>query len=479
MSATELLNARFQERHANVIVAVGSALGLVGLASHHPGAVVISAALTAIWLLRSYAHVGLGLVLVVPEPSTGRSQVGMMPVWNRFGDAIYARTVLSVPILTFAFLALLVVGFCVPTGRRFVVVLTRDTVVLLASACALAALCVSLVEQPEAGLRAVSRGLAAASPWILFVCAYSLTRFASQRQAAQRQLLGALAFGLSVRAVSGALVLVLTGGVQLDDQAHVALLDIAAPLVGAAVCLGVLVAGLNNRLASLPLLLLGAVAVMIAFRRSIFVEILAGAILAPYWLRRRDVSRRVIVLGTAVTAAILLLPASVNGGAAARFVDIGSSLVNPRPETSATLHVNDIKIGLDLALSHPWSGLGINSGQPREFVNFGANFLYVHNDFLQTWLRLGLVVVFFHLLLLLLLAARGLATLRSTSNWVNAGAAMTVVLCFIPLMTAPFFVTTQAFPLLLGVAAALGAAVPADPTRVTTTSGSGSGAQLE
>jgi O-antigen ligase len=119
--------------------------------------------------------------------------------------------------------------------------------------------------------------------------------------------------------------------------------------------------------------------------------------------------------------------------------------------TSADLHYSDIAIGLRLALQHPVLGVGPESAQPAELANFGAEGLYIHNEFLQQWLRYGILGIFVIYLLMVFIVSIGLVGVSYRQSFSMVKISSLVLLSLpIALFTAPFLSTEQRIPLIVG-----------------------------
>jgi O-antigen ligase len=124
--------------------------------------------------------------------------------------------------------------------------------------------------------------------------------------------------------------------------------------------------------------------------------------------------------------------------------------------TSASVHYSDVAIGLRLALQHPVLGLGPESAQPVDLAKdvadlSGEGGLYVHNEFLQQWLRFGILGLFVMSLLVIFIISIGLVgvSYRGSPSMVKVSS---LVLLSLPvaLFTAPFLSTEQRIPLIAG-----------------------------
>ena len=83
--------------------------------------------------------------------------------------------------------------------------------------------------------------------------------------------------------------------------------------------------------------------------------------------------------------------------------------------------------------------------------------LYVHNDFLQIWLLLGLPGLVMFVMLFAALCWRGVRTLTRGGpvSALDAACAAFAIVCVVPMMTAPFVSTAARWPVLIGVVAAV------------------------
>ena len=335
-----------------------------------------------------------------------------------------------------------------------------DTAIaVLVGLCALSATMSLLQEDSAISARTLIQmsinAFTAALPWITVLLAY-LVCVHELRQPDFARRLGKLAVGaLLVKAVIGLGVLLTHGGATVDAQSHVIFYDAALPALAASGLLGYLLAP-SSRQARVWCVLASSSIVLFSFRRAIWLALVGGFLLLPIARKRTYIGARVlgvIALGTVVVA---LLPAGVRSTAFGRVGSAISVVSSGRGEASAQAHADDVKVGLEAAKDNPFGGVGVRAPQLKKLAAEGASALYVHNDFLQTWLRFGLAGVLGLVLLLAVAGQRAWQLLSSEPlDALQASAAAFCLIIALPLMTAPFITTTRRWPILLGIAMAI------------------------
>jgi hypothetical protein len=142
-----------------------------------------------------------------------------------------------------------------------------------------------------------------------------------------------------------------------------------------------------------------------------------------------------------------------SGGAVQEPVVMGEDVV----ANSAKGHLRDIRVGWQYVQQHPWTGLGPQAHQPPGLsVATTSSRIYVHNEWLLTWLRFGPLGALLVTGLLTVIAGLALKTLRRPGeDVVGLTAAFLGLIAPLAMLTAPFLTTTSRWPLALGIGAGL------------------------
>lgn len=170
--------------------------------------------------------------------------------------------------------------------------------------------------------------------------------------------------------------------------------------------------------------------------------------------RTRNIVRAVGAVGIGIAGVAFAAP-SLASATTARFSKVVEAVTGKAADVSTQGHVDDIRFGIEYAQQAPFFGYGHGDANLPELVKGGES-LYVHNEVVQAWLRYGWVGLAAATIGLLGLVWLGLQTLRRADrdNTQTLGAVV-LVMAPISAMTAPFFQTTQQWPIMIGVACAL------------------------
>lgn len=448
-------------------LAAGAFIGLtVGVAAVQQQALVMLAlAAATIALLGSRPILVVAAVLLFEENFPGSPYFEQSPSVLTAGWNLYDRRTAGFS-PAFALLVVAGAGLLVrlaisrrrgrPTRQRQL----DGAIVVLIGLTALSA-AVSLLQEssaisPRTAPHLLINAILAGLPWLSVLLSYFIGTNELRAAAASRRLTRLTAGTLIGKGVIGLVVLVLFGGATVDAQQHVIFYDAALPAVAAACLLGYLLAPSSSR-ARLWCIAMSASVVVLSFRRAVWLGLVAGFLLLPLARKRSYVVARAIGVVAAGMIIVALLPAGVRSTTFGRVVSAISVAETGRGESSAKAHESDVEAGLQAAKEHPLAGIGVRAGQLKTLIHQAAPSLYVHNDFLQTWLRYGLAGLLGLLLLLGVAAQRAWRALSSADSLSvpTAAAAAFCLTIAIPLMTAPFLTTTRRWPIFFGLALAV------------------------
>ncbi|TLH59052.1 O-antigen ligase family protein [Mycolicibacterium neoaurum] len=205
------------------------------------------------------------------------------------------------------------------------------------------------------------------------------------------------------------------------------------------------------------LVLVCAVAIIaLSNRRSIVVGLLIALIIFAISKRGRVVRSR-IVLGSTLAIGVLSVVAGPALAITLQRLNVGLDTIRGLDaDVSTREHVSDLSIGLEHALRYP-GGFGAEAAQLGGLAAVRSQQIYVHNEFLQLWLKHGILVsglVAVAIALLTTLAFRSSQRPISCDpgHWALArGVTAAWPALFFALMTAPFISTTARWPALIGI----------------------------
>lgn len=453
-------------KHDTAILGAGALLGLiVGTAAvQEQTLIALVAVCAAAIIFGSRPILLIGLVVLIDENSPGSPYFERSPSVLTAGWQLYERRTAG---FSPAFALLVVTGVAI--AIRMVVsrhkphlARAREGDAAVAILIGLSALAgtMSLLQEdgaitPRTAVHLLDNAIIAALPWLTVLLAYEVCVHELRTPDFPRKLARMLAAALIAKGLLGLGVLVVHGGATVDAQNHVIFYDAALPAVAASCLLGYLLAPASRR-ARLWCVASSASIVVLSFRRAIWLALVAGFLLLPLARNRTYVLARVVGVMAVGAIIVAVLPAGVRSTAFGRVGAAVSVVETGRGESSAKAHESDVKLGLQAAKEHPIAGLGVRATQLKTLVFQDAPALYVHNDFLQTWLRYGLAGLLGLLLLLAVAGHRAWRVLSGTESLsaLSAAAAAFCLTVAVPLMTAPFLTKTWRWPMFLGFALA-------------------------
>lgn len=408
------------------------------------------------------------IVFVMAEELPGDAKfTAAAPTILRLGTRFYEPIGPASPAILFGVvIATVAVVRALVAGRRIAVPVVPTCLAAALSTCALA---VWIVGDPEvASVRGVLRAITYCGEPLLVLAGILLARAVPAATARKDVVLGVGA-GLVAKGLLGAVVLLRTGGVTVDDQQHLLYYDAALPAVAGAALLGALLAHggaptfgawcRSRRVGGTPhVVVIGAAAfvLLFSFRRAIWLMAVVGVVAGTVAVAQRVVLRRLVVLGGLAIVLVGVVPPAARAQVAGR-VERAAQVITTgaRTDTSAEGHVGDLRVGLAILKDHPVDGVGPRAKQPRELAARSTDF-YIHNDVLNYWLRFGIVAGLLLVALFVSIAWHGIRALRAPSlHVVDAGAAAFLAVVAVPCMTAAFVTSSTRWPMIVGIAVGL------------------------
>lgn len=210
----------------------------------------------------------------------------------------------------------------------------------------------------------------------------------------------------------------------------------------------------------LVLTLCTAIVLLVSFRPSILISLVISSVIVlllnKYY---RGMIKRVAISSRALILAGLIALPSLLSTFAERLAVSYATIRGNGDDVSTGGHMDDILVVLQHALERP---LGYGSLTPQLtglFVQSGS--IYVHNELLLDWLRIGFIWFLAVLLLQISLLRDAFKALRQRPDQVSvsvATAAFLMPMFVIASVSAPFLTTTNRWPALVGLAAGILAA---------------------
>jgi O-antigen ligase len=298
------------------------------------------------------------------------------------------------------------------------------------------------------------RAVRASGPFATVLAAYLATDLWMRKRTTNR-LPMVLCIVVTLKAGIAAFLVLQGRAATIDGQKFVVYYDAASPMLAAGILLVVSFGRLNwSRPLRALLFISTATIVVLSFRRSVWTAVLVGSIAIPLLQHNNGVLRRTIPSVILALVVLLALPGSLRATLVGRVVSAAAVARGEGNEGPAVLHRGEIASGWKIATHHPISGVGVNSPQLLPFRTATPT-LYVHDEYLQTWLRFGIVGIALLLAMLVRAAVLSAGVLRRGANSEGLVAAALCLTMSIPIATAPFLTSTSRWPAMFGIAFAV------------------------
>jgi O-antigen ligase len=241
-----------------------------------------------------------------------------------------------------------------------------------------------------------------------------------------------------------------------ESGSYLIFYDAATPQLAGAVVLGLIFS--RQRLRKLHWLLLGAagVIVILSLRRNIWLALLFALVVGIIVSRKRAlVGRRSAAIVVPALLAAPLLSSGFLDLFGARVRSIVLTFRGVESDSSAGGHVSDIELGWLAAKSHSLLGLGPEAPPLAGAVVESSKRLYVHNEYLQTWLLFGLpgLALLTGMVLAMIVLGVRVLRMRDDARIYELAAAFFLIATPVALNAAPYFTGSSRWMLLTGGAA--------------------------
>lgn len=414
-----------------------------------PTAVAVAISLGA--LIAAPEVVFSGLVVALEEQLNAGGVAARVDPAVAFGSQLYTAQVVG---LSLAMLLAIAAAFTATLRARFRVSCDRPVLIVAVALAAWSASLAWLQGEP------VQEAVTSATPWVLFAVALVLGDRIF-RSARKRTAIAAVVGGLIV--AKGAVAAATVAGTIGTADVGRAFYDSATPGVAMAVLIAATVSS-SWRSRSGALAILGsALVVGLSFRRNIWLSGAAVTVLLPLLLRNvRTLFRPALVFALAALLTAVVAP-NVASAVKSSASSATATFRGSGRDDSVRGHVADLHTGWELAGTRPVLGIGVRSLQQPGLAADDSRRLYVHNELLQTWLRLGFFGLVGVLALVALIVRRAATVIRIAdlrSDVVAASAALFLLMLPVTLIFFPHLSTTVRWPVLSGLSAGIvGAAV--------------------
>lgn len=269
--------------------------------------------------------------------------------------------------------------------------------------------------------------------------------------------------GLVITAAAGMLLLATGRAALALDGSSPLFYDSALPAIAGAVFLTILFQPAERHW-RLTMLATTSFIVLLSGRRNVWLAMMVALVVMLMVRRGRAKNLARLALGCGLLAgAVFLINPGVLGAMSQRLLSSITTVSGTAAEVSTSQHVDDLRYGWQYALDAPFLGYGPERGPlPGLAVQHGV--MYVHNQFLIDWLRYGVPGLVIITSLTTGMFMLGVHAVRRAESLHASVSAVFLLMAPICAMTAPFFTTTQRWPVLLGLAVgAITAARPGEP----------------
>lgn len=307
---------------------------------------------------------------------------------------------------------------------------------------------VSLSSQGDVG--AALRG---SSPWILMLGGSTAAR-AAWRFPPDRVVVWVLLLLLGSKLTIGML--------NYHATEFIPFYDAVLPMVAGVVLLAIVFRAPDIRVRTGVMLgVICFIIMVIGGRRTpLIATALIGAVMVAF--SRPRIAMRVAAVGA---AAVIALPTLAPSTAERLGAGVGT-ILGAKADESTEGHVSDWAVGLRAVAESPVLGLGPEASQLPSAANTSTDKLYLHNEYLQLWLRYGFISVGFLLYVVWVGVRRSVGILAArSSGLVHNLAAFFCIAVPISSMMFPPITSNQRWALLYGCALGVVLARPRSEAR--------------
>jgi O-antigen ligase len=411
----------------------------------------VAAALSLGALIAAPEVVFSGLVVALEEQLNAGGVAAQVDPAVAFGSQLYTAQVVG---LSLAMLLAIAAAFTATLRARFRVTCDRPVLLVAGALAGWSTALAWLQGEP------LQDAVTSSTPWVLFAVALVLGDRIF-RSARKRVTIAAVVGGLIV--AKAAVAAATVAGTMGTAAVGRAFYDSATPAVAMAVLIAATVSSSWRSRSGAVAILGSALVVGLSFRRNIWLSGAVVAVWLPLLFRNvRALFRPALVFALAALITAVVAP-NVASAVKSSATSATATLSGSGRDDSVRGHIADLHTGWELAANRPLLGIGVRSLQQPGLAADDSRRLYVHNELLQTWLRLGIFGLVCVLALVALTVRRAATVFRIAalrSDVVAASAALFVLMLPVTLMFFPHLSTTVRWPVLSGLAAGIvGAAV--------------------
>jgi O-antigen ligase len=196
---------------------------------------------------------------------------------------------------------------------------------------------------------------------------------------------------------------------------------------------------------------------LLSFRRGVWIAALIIALaVIPIAHRNARIAVKSVASIVAVILLLLIVFPSIADVAMDRFIEGLRTVTGDTADSSAVGHVSDLVVAYDVARTSPLNGLGYRHPQlPGLVVSKPGQTIYVHSDYLEVWLREGIVGLALLLLFVATVTRLAFRTLREDLTVPEFSAAVLLLIAPLVMIWFPILSTTWRWPAMIGLALGL------------------------
>jgi O-antigen ligase len=196
---------------------------------------------------------------------------------------------------------------------------------------------------------------------------------------------------------------------------------------------------------------------LLSFRRGVWIAALIIALaVIPIAHRKARIAVKSAASIVVVIFLLLVVVPSIAGVAMNRFIEGLGTFTGDTDDSSAVGHLSDLAVAYDVARASPLNGLGYRHPQlPGLVVSKPGQTIYVHSDYLEVWLREGIIGLALLLFFVAIVARLAFRALREDLTVPEFSAAVLLLIAPLVMIWFPILSTTWRWPAMIGLAVGL------------------------
>jgi O-antigen ligase len=303
----------------------------------------------------------------------------------------------------------------------------------------------------------LKQSFTAAVSWVVAIAALVIGISVSNRPRTSQHAIK-VGFGAVVGKFLVAVVVVALGaGQPLAGKKVLVFYDTALASFAAAVAVAMAYARDLRPAIRWPVGAMSLIITLLSFRRGVWIAaLIIASIVIPIAQRNVRIAVKSVVSLVAVIFLLLVVVPSIADVAMDRFIEGLGTVTGNTEESSAAGHLSDLAVAYDVARASPLNGLGYRHPQLAGLVvSKPGQTIYVHSDYLEVWLREGIVGLALLLFFVAILTRFAFRALREELTVPEFSAAVLLLIAPLVMIWFPILSTTWRWPAMIGLALGL------------------------